>query len=168
MGRFRRLRVRLRRAAQVCSNFFGFVFFERAGVSLFLGDSDNREHIQNGFALDFQFSCEIVDSNLTHPPFPVLRVLTRSSLRPHGVSLLALAGHVYTVVYARCHYSVDSGAGCSDSVCDSAPAASDSSAAAACVFSDSLTVDSVAASAAPSADSAEPSAATASPARLAK
>jgi hypothetical protein len=90
MGRFRRLRGRLPRTAQVRPHFFGFVFFERAGVSLLLGDSDYREHIQNGFALDFQFSCEIVDSNLTHPPFRVLRVVPRSSLRPHGVSFLAL------------------------------------------------------------------------------
>lgn len=69
MCRFRRLGRRIRRTAQVCPYFFRFVFFERAGVSLLLGDSDNREHIQNGLAFNFQFSCQIVDSNLTHRPF---------------------------------------------------------------------------------------------------
>jgi hypothetical protein len=68
-----------RRPTEVGSHFFSFVFFERAGVSLLLGDSGKREHIQNGFALNFQFSCKIVDSNLTHPAFPVPRVVLRSS-----------------------------------------------------------------------------------------
>jgi hypothetical protein len=40
MGRFRGLRGRLPPTAQVRPHFFGFVFFERAGVSLLLGDSD--------------------------------------------------------------------------------------------------------------------------------
>ncbi len=102
-----RLRVAFRYTTNVRPHFFCFMFFEGTGVSLLLRDSDNREHIKNGLAFNFQLSCEIVDSNLTHPPFPVLRVVTRSSLRPHGVSSFALACDSH----ARCHYSVVSGAG---------------------------------------------------------
>jgi hypothetical protein len=32
-------------------------------------DPNLWEHVKNGFALDFQFSGQIVDSNLAHPPF---------------------------------------------------------------------------------------------------
>jgi hypothetical protein len=34
-----------------------FVCFERAGVRLRIGNSDFLEHIQDGFALDFELSC---------------------------------------------------------------------------------------------------------------
>ncbi len=34
-----------------------------------LGDSNMRERVENGFAFNFQFPGEIVDSNLTHPAF---------------------------------------------------------------------------------------------------
>jgi len=40
----------------------------RTGVSLLLGNAHLNEHIEDGFALDFQFSGQIVDSNLAHPP----------------------------------------------------------------------------------------------------
>jgi hypothetical protein len=52
----------------MCPNFFSFMFFNRAGVGLFLGDTYDRQHVENRFALDFQFPRQIVDSNLTHPP----------------------------------------------------------------------------------------------------
>jgi hypothetical protein len=38
-------------------------------MRLFLGHTDMRQSIENGFALHFQLSGEIVDSNLTHPAF---------------------------------------------------------------------------------------------------
>jgi hypothetical protein len=38
-------------------------------VRLFLGYSDERKRIENGFAFDFQFSGKIVNANLTHPAF---------------------------------------------------------------------------------------------------
>jgi hypothetical protein len=56
------------RAFEVCTNFFCFVLFERTGMRLLLGDADFSQHIKNGFAFDFQFSGQIVNSNLTHPP----------------------------------------------------------------------------------------------------
>ncbi len=46
-----------------------FVLFKRAGMRLLLGHSHFREHIENRFAFDFQLPCQVVNSNLTHPPF---------------------------------------------------------------------------------------------------
>jgi len=66
-GRLRR-RVRLARAVEVSPNFLRFVLFERAGMGFLLGDADFGQHIENGFALDFQLPGQIVNSNLTHPP----------------------------------------------------------------------------------------------------
>jgi hypothetical protein len=58
-----------RAATQLCTDLLRFVLFQRTGMGLFLGDPDFRKHIENGLALDFQLPCQIVDSNLTHPPF---------------------------------------------------------------------------------------------------
>ena len=69
--RLRGLRRPFRATAEMRPYFFRFVLFEGAGVGLLLRDSDKREHIKNGLAFYFQLSCEIVDSNLTHPPFLV-------------------------------------------------------------------------------------------------
>jgi hypothetical protein len=64
-----RRRLCVRRATDVGSDLIRFVVFDRAGMRLLLGHSDLRQRIQNGLALDFQFSREIVNSNLTHPTF---------------------------------------------------------------------------------------------------
>jgi hypothetical protein len=45
------------------------MLFERTGVCLLLGHSDEHKRVENGLALYFQLSGEIVDSNLTHPAF---------------------------------------------------------------------------------------------------
>jgi len=58
-----------RRGADIHTYFLGFVLFQRTGVRLFLGHSDQRKRIEYGFALDFQLSGKIVNSNLTHPAF---------------------------------------------------------------------------------------------------
>ena len=42
---------------------------KRTGVRFLLSDSNFQENIKNGLALDFKLSGQIVDSNLTHPPF---------------------------------------------------------------------------------------------------
>jgi len=42
------------RAFEVCTNFFGFVLFERTGMRLLLGDADFSQHVENGFTFDFQ------------------------------------------------------------------------------------------------------------------
>ena len=51
------------------ANEFGFIEVERARVRLLLGYADFNQGIENDLALDFQLSGQIVDSNLTHPPF---------------------------------------------------------------------------------------------------
>ncbi len=56
------------RSAQVSANFLRLMLFERAGVRLLLGNPDFCKRIENGFALDFQLSRQIVNSNLAHPP----------------------------------------------------------------------------------------------------
>jgi hypothetical protein len=45
------------------------MLFQGTGVRLLLGHSNQRQRVENGFTLDFQFSGKIVDSNLTHPAF---------------------------------------------------------------------------------------------------
>ena len=63
---------RARRLASCCTemraHFGGFVLFDRAGMGLFLGDPDFKQHVENRLALDFQLSGQIVNSNLAHPP----------------------------------------------------------------------------------------------------
>jgi len=59
---------------EVCADFIGFVVFQRTGMRLLLSDACFQQHVQNRFAFDFQFSCQIVDSNFTHPP--LLSVVT--------------------------------------------------------------------------------------------
>jgi len=83
-----RLESGLGRAAQMDPHFFRFMLLKRARVGLLFGNADNRQHVKNRLALNFQFPCEIVDSNLTHPPFLVPRVTLKSSSQPHGVSPL--------------------------------------------------------------------------------
>jgi hypothetical protein len=55
-------------------HFFRFMFLERAGMGLLLRHPDDGKRVENGFAFNFQLPGEIVDSNLTHPAFLVLRV----------------------------------------------------------------------------------------------
>jgi hypothetical protein len=54
--------------AEVGPHFVSFVVFQRTRMGLLLGDSNLWKYVKNGFALDFQFSGQIVDSNLAHPP----------------------------------------------------------------------------------------------------
>ena len=72
--------------AEVAAYFFCFVLFQRTGMRLLLSHPDHRQHVENGFALDFQLPGEIVDSNLAHPAFLLPRAVLKSSSRPHGVS----------------------------------------------------------------------------------
>jgi hypothetical protein len=83
LGRMRR---RFGQAAEMTPHLFRFVLFERTGVRLLFGHSGKRQHVENGLALDFQLSGEIVDSNLAHPAFLVPRVVLKSSSQPHGAS----------------------------------------------------------------------------------
>jgi len=50
-------------------HFFRLMVLEGTGVRFFLGNSNFGENVKNGLAFDFQLPGQIVDSNLTHPPF---------------------------------------------------------------------------------------------------
>jgi hypothetical protein len=50
-------------------HFLRLMILERTGVRLLLSDSNFGENIKNGLAFNFQLPGQIVDSNLTHPPF---------------------------------------------------------------------------------------------------
>jgi hypothetical protein len=76
------------RALEVRANLLGFVLFNRAGVSLSLTQAKLSQYVKNLTALDFQFSREIVDSNLAHPP--LFKFATQSPLVAHSY-LMALA-----------------------------------------------------------------------------
>jgi len=45
------------------------MLFNGTGMRLLLGYAYQRQHVENRLAFDFQFSGQIVDSNLAHPPF---------------------------------------------------------------------------------------------------
>jgi hypothetical protein len=55
-------------ATQFDADFLRLILFQRTGVRLLLGHPYVGQYVENSFALDFQLSGQIVDSNLTHPP----------------------------------------------------------------------------------------------------
>jgi hypothetical protein len=54
--------------AKMTANLLGLISFERARVRLPGPQAHLVQNIENLTALPFQFSRQIVDSNLTHPP----------------------------------------------------------------------------------------------------
>jgi hypothetical protein len=54
--------------AEMRPHFDGLVIFNGTGVGLLLGDPDFSKHVEDRLAFNFQFSGQIVDSNLAHPP----------------------------------------------------------------------------------------------------
>src|SRR5271167_1856988 len=60
-------------------------------MGLLFCDAHFGQRVQNGLALDFQLSGQIVDSNLTHPPFLFSGLSAKSSYQPHGVGFLCVA-----------------------------------------------------------------------------
>jgi hypothetical protein len=63
----------LGRGTEMRPHLFRLVIFQRAGMGFLLGNPYFRQYIENGLALDFELSGQIVDSNLTHQPFSLLR-----------------------------------------------------------------------------------------------
>ena len=55
--------------AEMSTHLLCFVFLDRTRVRLLFSDSDFSQDVKNRLALDFQLPGQIVDSNLTHPPF---------------------------------------------------------------------------------------------------
>jgi hypothetical protein len=72
--------------AEAGTDLVRFMVFERTGMALLLGDSNFRKYIENRFTFDFQLPCQIVDSNLAHPPFRPPDCSAKSSYQPHGFS----------------------------------------------------------------------------------
>jgi hypothetical protein len=72
-------------ALEVTAHLLGFIFFDGAGVGLFLGDADRFQSIQDGVALLFEFTCKIVDSNFAHWSFfvPAWPEIIHSHLAVH-------------------------------------------------------------------------------------
>jgi hypothetical protein len=54
-------------AAEIAAHLLSLVGFNRAGVRLWLSHANRSQSVQNGPALDFEFPCQIVDSNFAHP-----------------------------------------------------------------------------------------------------
>jgi hypothetical protein len=73
----------------VAAHLLGFILFDGAGVRLFLGDAHRFECIENGVALDFQFSCQVVDANFAH-----LFLFEGRRSSGHFGSTARLAGHI--------------------------------------------------------------------------
>jgi hypothetical protein len=57
-----------RGALELRANFIRLVVFQRTGVGFTLGKAKLHQYVKDLTALDFHLACEIVDSNLTHPP----------------------------------------------------------------------------------------------------
>ena len=57
-----------RSAVQMHANLLRLVILQRTGVGLAVGQAQFRQYVKNLPALDFHLACEIVDTNLTHPP----------------------------------------------------------------------------------------------------
>ena len=59
---------RLRGALELGADLVRLVVFQRTGVGLAGSQAELRQYVENLPTLDFHLACEIVDSNLTHPP----------------------------------------------------------------------------------------------------
>jgi hypothetical protein len=75
-------------ATQLTANLLGLEFFQRTGMRFAAGQAEILQYVKDLTALDFHLACEIVDTNLTHPPlfkmcYPKPLVVRRGGL-PHG------------------------------------------------------------------------------------
>jgi hypothetical protein len=55
-------------ALKMRAHFLCLVVFQRTGMRFTAGQAELRQYVENLPALDFHLACEIVDTNLTHPP----------------------------------------------------------------------------------------------------
>jgi hypothetical protein len=53
---------------EVRADLVSLVILDRTGVGLPLSQAEFTEYVKNLTALDFHLTCEIVNSNLAHPP----------------------------------------------------------------------------------------------------
>jgi hypothetical protein len=66
-GRFRGSWRVIGASAETFANQFRLVLFQRTRMRFFLGNADFQKDVKNRLALDLQFPCQIVNSNLAHP-----------------------------------------------------------------------------------------------------
>ena len=94
LGRARRraavVGARPRSAVKLRANFLGLMVLNGTGVGLAFCQAELRQHVKDLTALDFHLACEIVDSNLTHPP--LFEICYPKPLVAHSY-LMALAAH---------------------------------------------------------------------------
>jgi hypothetical protein len=52
---------------------FRFFYADGTGMGFLLAYADQGQDVQDGFAFDFQLSCQVIDSNLIHASLNLLR-----------------------------------------------------------------------------------------------
>jgi hypothetical protein len=62
-------RLRLVRGAKVRTHLVSLKVFYGTGMCFLFGHANCSQRVENSSAFNFQLSSQIVDSNLTHPPF---------------------------------------------------------------------------------------------------
>jgi hypothetical protein len=60
--------VALASSTEMGADLLGLVFLKRAGVRFLLDNANFLQNIEDRLTFDFQFSGQVVNSNLTHPP----------------------------------------------------------------------------------------------------
>jgi hypothetical protein len=75
-------------SAEIAAHLLSLVGLDRTGVRLWLSHANRSQSIQNGPALDFEFPCQIVDSNFAHPSLFV-------SPAPLAVHISLIEGQIY-------------------------------------------------------------------------
>jgi hypothetical protein len=60
--------VTLASSTEMGADLLSLVLLERAGVRFLLGNANFLQNIEDRLTFDFQFSGQVVNSNLTHPP----------------------------------------------------------------------------------------------------
>jgi len=104
-------------AVEMNAHLLRFVCLERARVGLAGGQTEFRQNVKNLFALDFHLACEIVDTNLTHPPlFELLRPKpVRCSSLPLGCGVQSTCSECRCDREGGAYYAPSSGVSCSSS-----------------------------------------------------
>ena len=90
----RRTRMTARSAVQMHAYLLRLVVLQGTRVRFSVGQAEFRQYVKNLPALDFHLACEIVDTNLTHPP--LFKICYPSPLVAHSY-LMALAGFLNPV-----------------------------------------------------------------------
>lgn len=75
----------VRNRLEVRPHFDRLVFLDGTGVRFLLGDAHFQKNVEDRFAFYFQLPGQIVDSNLTHPPFSSSALSLKSSWQPQAV-----------------------------------------------------------------------------------